>query len=112
MQLTIEIPEELARRLEPERSHLVDIIWRGLGESAPRAKSAVDEVVQFLARRPSPVEVIAFHASDKAQTRLRFLLDKNRDGWLTEAEEAELDTMQTLDELVMLVKLQARGQAA
>ena len=32
MQMTIEIPDELARQLEPERKRLAEIIRRGLSE--------------------------------------------------------------------------------
>ena len=107
MQLTINIPDDLARRVESEREHLVEIIRRGLQEPAPGAESAVEEVIQFLARRPKPEEIVAFHASDKSQARLRALLEKSG---LTEDEEAELDTLETLNDLFALVKLQARRQ--
>jgi hypothetical protein len=111
VQLTIDIPDDLAKRLEPERDRLVEIIRRGLREPAPRAESVVEEVSQFLARRPKTVEVLAFRASEKSQERLRALLEKSRNHLLTEEEEAELDTLETLDDLVALVKLQARGQS-
>lgn len=110
MQLTIEIPDELAKRVESEREHLVEIIRRGLREPARGAESAVQEVIQFLARRPKPEEIVAFHASEKSQARLRELLEKNREDRLTDDEEAELDTMETLNDLFALVKLQARRQ--
>ena len=108
MQLTIDIPDDLARQLEPEREHLAEIIRRGLRGPAPGAESAVEEVIQFLARRPSPEEIVAFHASGKSQGRLRELLERNREGLLTDAEEAELDTMTSLNHLFAHIKLQAR----
>ncbi len=110
MQVTIDLPDDLARRLDPESEHLVEIIRRGLSASAAGAESAVEEVIQFLARRPVPEEIVAFQASEKSQTRLRALLCKSREGSLKGDEEAELDTMETLNDLVALAKLQARRQ--
>jgi hypothetical protein len=108
MQLTIEIPDELAKELEPERERMVEIIRRGLKHSSPGALSAVEEVFEFLGRRPTPQEIISFKPSEKAVKRLRQLLDKNREGSISADEEAELDTLESLDDLFALVKLQAR----
>ena len=110
MQVTIELPDELARQLEPERQHLAEIIRRGLQLRQPGGLSIVEEVFDFLGRRPSPGEIIAFNPSEKSLQRLRELLDKNRESALTAEEEMELDTLQSLNHLFALIKLQARQQ--
>ncbi|MBI2949219.1 MAG: hypothetical protein HYY23_16380 [Verrucomicrobia bacterium] len=110
MQVTIEIHDELARQLEPERQHLADIIRRGLRHRSPGGLSIVEEVFDFLSRQPSPGEIIAFNPSEKSVQRLRDLLDKNRERSLTSDEEMELDTLQALNHLFALIKLQARQQ--
>ena len=110
MQVTIELSDELARQLEPERQHLADIIRRGLRHRLPGGLSIVEEVFDFLGRRPSPGEIVAFNPSEKSVERLRELLDKNREGSLTTEEEMELDTLQSLNHLFALIKLQARQQ--
>ena len=108
MQVTIEIPNELAEQLGPEREHLAEIIRRGLRHPSPGGLSIVEEVFDFLSGRPSPEEIIAFRPSEKSVGRLRELLDRNREGSLTAEEEAELDTLQSLNQLFALIKLQAR----
>lgn len=48
----------------------------------------MDEVLHFLTSTPTPQQIIDFHASDELQERVRYLLDKNRNEWLTDEENA------------------------
>jgi len=108
MQLTIEIPENLAQRLESERERLAEIIESGLRlRKWVGASSLVQEVIDFLARGPRPEEIVAFCPSQAAVERSRELLMHNQDGKLTPAEEAELEEMALLDHLVTLIKAKA-----
>jgi hypothetical protein len=107
MQVTIEIPDKLARQLEPEREHLAEIIQLGLCRRWSNANSLWREIVAFLARGPQPGEIVEFHASEASAERLRELLDKNREGVLSAEEEAELDEMCHLDHLVTALKAEA-----
>lgn len=113
MQMTIDIPDELARQLEPERERLAEIIRRGLSElgmlEGDLGNSALaEEVLAFLARGPQPEEIVAFRPSEKSVKRIRQLLDKNRAGALTAEEEAEMDHIQSLNNLFSLIKVHAR----
>ena len=111
MQMTIDIPDELARQLEPERERLAEIIRRGLGRCEAGALSPVAEVFEFLANHPTPSQIIAFQPSEPSTLRLRKLLDRNRDGALSAEEEAELDTLESLNDFFALIKLRARQEA-
>jgi len=113
MQMTIEIPDELARQLEPERERLAEIIRRGLGELGMLERglgncALAEEVLAFLARGPQPEEIVAFRPSEKSVERIRDLLEKNREGRLNAEEEAEMDYIQSLNHLFSLVKAHAR----
>ena len=66
-----------------------------------------DEVLSFLLSAPTPEDVIAFHASETAQMRLRYLLDANRNGTLSDMERAELDEASQIDHLMILLKAKA-----
>jgi hypothetical protein len=110
MQLTIEIPDELAEKAESERERLIELIQRTLRQPTTGKPGVIQEVFQFLARRPSSEEILAFRPSAQAVERLSDLLDKNREGLLTTDEESELDTMQSLNHLFALLKVQARHQ--
>lgn len=108
MQLTIEIPDGLARRLAPEQDRLAELLESGLRlRDWVGASSLAQEVVSFLARGPRPQEIIEFRPSDTAVERSRELLRRNAAGQLTPAEEAEMEEMALLDHLVTLIKAKA-----
>ena len=71
--------------------------------------SIQDEVLTFLLSSPSSQDILAFHASEASQARLRYLLDANRNGTLTESERAELEEATQLNHFIMLLKAKARG---
>jgi hypothetical protein len=75
-------------------------------EHAP-PNSIQEEVLSFLLSAPTPQDVIAFHASEDAQARLRELLDRNREGRLNDDEHAELEEASQLNHFVMLLKAKA-----
>jgi hypothetical protein len=110
MQLTIEIPDQLARQLEPERERLAEIIARGLRRTWSAGSALRREVISFLARRPSGDEIIAFRPSEAAAARAQELLGRSREGALTPAEDAELDEMCELDRFVALIKAEVLAQ--
>jgi hypothetical protein len=108
MQMTIDIPDKLARQLETERPHLADIIERGLRHRLSEASGLRQEVISFLARGPQSGEIIAFKPSVAAMERVRELLDRNQEGNLKPAEAAEMDEIAELDEMVARIKAEAR----
>ena len=71
-----------------------------------------DEVLEFLLSSPTPQQIIAFHASDTAQARLRYLLDNNRNGTLTDDERAELEEASQINHFVTLLKAKAHQTLA
>ena len=75
--------------------------------AAVEVASITDEVLDFLVSAPTPEQIIAFHASDSAQDRLRTLLDINRSGTLTTEQKAELDEMNRVNHFFILVKARA-----
>jgi hypothetical protein len=90
-ELTIQISDELAQRLEPLQNRLPELLWQLLDvvnlqtTSEPIVKTGVvdipavyQEVIDFLIKRPTPEEIIAFKVSPQAQDQLEVLLAKNR----------------------------------
>lgn len=69
-------------------------------------RSPVQEPAEFLARRPSPEEIMAFRLSEGAIERSRELLDKNAAGTLTDDETHELDRLVVLDDVISLIRSQ------
>jgi len=116
-ELTIQIPDELAERLEPLRNRLPELLSQLVGTGSSSSSLAIAppnlqqlpqaylEVLDFLVTCPTPQAILAFKVSPEAQDRLRSLLDKNREGALTESEVAELDAY-------LMILMKARAMAS
>ena len=63
-----------------------------------------DDLLDLLAESAEAERVLAFRLSAAKQDRLDALLDKNREGTLTTAEAAELDTYERFEHVVRLLK--------
>lgn len=120
VQLTIEIPDDLAQRLAPFQNQLSELFARliattlpgelspGLGlPTATELPPTYLEVLDFLVTRPTSEQLVAFKVSEPSQTRLQTLLQKNRDTSLTPSEIAELNVYEQLDALMTLLKVRA-----
>jgi len=69
MQVIIDIPDDLAKQLEPEREHLAEILRLGLCRRWSNANTLWREIVSFVGRGPKPAEIVQFQASEAAQER-------------------------------------------
>lgn len=108
MQVTIELPDNLAERVSAESPRLAELLARAL-RPKPKGMSALRrEVFSFLARGPKPSEIVAFRPSQGAADRMRELLQRNKEGTLTPADEAEMDEIEEIDHMVSLLKAEAR----
>ena len=108
MQLTIEIPDKLARQMESELEHVAEILEMGLRQRHAHASGLRQEFLAFLARGPQPSEIVAFRPSKAVVERARELLRRNAKGNLSPEEEAEMDELAELDHLITQVKARAR----
>ncbi len=70
-------------------------------------QKSYDEIVDLFARTSS-TEVLAFRPSIESQERVRYLLEQNEAGGLTEDEAGELDRFGELEHLMQLVKARAQ----
>jgi hypothetical protein len=121
-ELTIQIPDELAQRLEPLRNRLPELLSQLVDRTNFSASTMPEvqatsshvpavylEVLDFLIKRPTPEEIIAFKVSPEGQKRLQTLLHKNRETTLTQTEIAELDVYEQLEHLMILLKARANN---
>ncbi|MCB0211978.1 MAG: hypothetical protein KDJ52_21735 [Anaerolineae bacterium] len=110
MQMTLDVPEELAARLSALGDSLPRILELGLREldaSAQFTFEGAAEILEFLARLPTPEEIIALRPSTKLQERIDILLEKNRSEGLSATEEKEWEQYQYLEHLVRIAKAEA-----
>ena len=110
-QLTIEVSDELALRLQPVRNRMLDIIELGLRELQPASNPLANELIEFLSRAPSTEEILAFHPSIRSTTRIEDLLDKKRSSELIPDEEDELNQAEQLDFMMTLIKARTRQRS-
>lgn len=116
--ITLEVPDELAARLASRREQLPRLLslaleWFPAGPPlvssvSPTSHPVFEEMIDFLARGPTPDQIVAFKISPSTQGRLEALLDKNREEGLTEDEAAELDVYEQVNHLLLLLKARAR----
>ncbi len=115
--ITLQVPDKLAERLTAERDRLPQMLeWAlrqfptrpTIPQPATTPALAFTEMVDFLSSHPTTGQILAFKISARAQSRLAELLDKNREAGLSEAENAELDWYEYVNEIMTRLKAQAR----
>ena len=108
--VTVNVPPELAQRLEKLSDRLPDILEMGLRQWQAAGQTGFQgaaEILELLATLPAPEEVLGLEPSAALQARVQTLLEKNRTEGLTAAEEAEWQQYEYLEHLVRLAKGQA-----
>ena len=118
--VTLDLPESLYQQLSRRSQQFQHSIEEELlavltmkirsSETAGHLPPAYNEVIEFLGRGATPQEIAEFRLSATAKARASALLNKNKEGTLTPAEEAELDSYVELEEFMGLLKVQALQQ--
>lgn len=113
MEVTIELPENLAINLQTYKSNLSQIFELELREfnagSSVGYKSIAD-VLEFFAGLPTPEEIIALRPSEELQEKISELLEKNRREGLSEDEEQVWAGYEFIEHLVRIAKAKASSQ--
>lgn len=116
--ITLELPEDLAVRLDPLRDRLPELLSQLLDSKSAEKKFTLSgtvmthpvflELIDFLSARSTAKQVLTHKSSLAAQERLEELLDKNREAGLTAAEEEEMDAYRLVNHVMILLKARAR----
>lgn len=115
-QLTIQVPDELANRLQPILHRLPELLSQLIESHTPELLTLANssdlpttytEVLDFLIQQPTPEQIAKFKVSNQAQNRLETLLEKSRMGTISELENSELEVYEQLDQLMILLKARA-----
>lgn len=110
MEITLNVPDELAIRLQPVEDQLPRILELGLRELSATAQvgfNGAAAVIELLAGLPTPEEIFALRPSEELQKRVSTLLEKNRAGGLSPAEEQEWAQYEYLEHVVRMAKAKA-----
>ena len=106
VQMTLTVSDGLAERLQPLGVGSRPVLEFTLVGCKTVAAATATEVLEFLAQGPTPEEVLAYHASERAQNRLQRLLALNAAGLLGEEEQQELDELQQIEHVIIMLKAQ------
>lgn len=90
MRITLDLPDDLAARLNTVQEKIPQILEFGLRELEviPQSEfSGLSSVLEFLAGLPTPEETLALRPSSALQAQIDSLLEENRTAGLNSAEE-------------------------
>lgn len=110
MQITIDLPEDLVSRLSYLEDKLPQIFELGLRElnaNPQEGFTGAAEVLEFLAKLPTPEEIIALRPSATLQAQISDLLEKSRIQGLTSTEKQIWEQYQYLEHLIRIAKAKA-----
>jgi hypothetical protein len=113
MQLTIDLPENLALSLQSNRQNLSQIFEVGLREfkaSSSIGYKNVADVLEFLASLPTPEEILELRPSEALQAKINELLEISRNEGLNESEQMMWEGYEFIEHLVRLAKSKALSQ--
>lgn len=102
-QITLEIPDELWEKLEPMSDRLPELLALSL-EQPPLPARIYQYILDFIASKPTPEEIIAFRPTPEMEERLKSLLERNKVGKITAAESKELDEYERIQHLMIMLK--------
>ena len=111
IQITMQLPDQLAGQLLPARRWLPAVLELSPACLKTPAAETSAEIIDFLLSKPTQQEVLAYHASERAQRRLQRLLALNEAGLACETEQAELTELERLEHLLITLKAQVAVQA-
>jgi hypothetical protein len=107
MQISVDVPDDLAVRLSSLQDQLPQILELGLREWNADAQSGftgLAQVLEFLANLPSPEEILELKPSPSLQQQVEGLLEKNRTTGLTDEEERLWQQYEYVEHLAQVAK--------
>lgn len=110
MQLTLDISDDLAIRINARSNALPRVLRLGLRELLAEdlgGFKGFSDVLEFLACLPTPQEILALRPSPALQEEMEQLLKKSRDTDLNAEEEEQWRRLEYLEHLVRKAKIHA-----
>ncbi|MGL6345004.1 MAG: hypothetical protein ACRC80_38350 [Waterburya sp.] len=102
-QITIEVPDELSKKLVQLGDRLPELLALSLQQPAIPAH-IYRYIIDFLASEPTPEQIINFRPTPEMQERLSILLNRSQGGKLTFTEQKELDEYERIEHLIVMLK--------
>lgn len=109
MNITLNLPDDLASKLPSSEDELQNILALGMRKwNADRSQPAgFSDLLEALATLPTPEQVLALRPSAAMQQRVHELLEKNRTDGLEPEEELEWQRYEYVEHVMRLAKARA-----
>lgn len=101
--ITLEVPDELSEQLLQIGDRLPELLALSLQQPLLPAK-IYHYILDFLASKPTPEQIVAFRPTAQMQERLNTLLTRGKTGKLTSTEKQELDEYERIEHLIIMLK--------
>jgi hypothetical protein len=111
MQITLDLPDNLAHKLQLLGDRLpaaLDQALQGFLLDETTLGQGERQIIDLLASQPSPEAILAIRPSEALQARVSELLERNKANGLSRDEEAEFDRYMLLEHWVRMAKISAR----
>ncbi len=110
MQITLDLPDDLAARLDKVHDQIPQILEFGLRELEANPQDGfvgLASVLEFLAGLPTPEEILELRPSQMLQEQIDSLLEKSRSVGLTPDEKKVWQSYEYTEHLVRIAKTKA-----
>ncbi len=104
VEITIQVPEALAERIDAVRERLPEVLAIGLKELPPLPNEVYRYVLEFLGSSPSPQAILDFDLTPAMRTRASELLQRECTNQATATDAAELDEYVRIDNILSTLK--------
>lgn len=101
--ITLEVPDELSEQLLQMGDRLPELLALSL-QQPPLPARIYHYILDFLASKPTPAQILAFRPTTEMQERLKTLLTRSKTGELTPREQQELDEYERIEHLIIMLK--------
>ncbi len=101
--ITLEVPDELSEQLLQIGDRLPELLALSL-QQPPLPAQIYHYILDLLASKPTPEQIVAFRPTAQMQERFKTLLTRSRTGELTPTEKQELDEFERIEHLIIMLK--------
>ena len=107
MQITLDIPDDIATTVQDNLPQILALGLREMNANPNNGFSGLTEILHFLAKLPSPQEVLNLRLAPDAQKEIDSLLEKNLTQGFNESDRLLWQHYEFIEHLVRLAKTQA-----
>lgn len=102
--ITLDVPEQIADDLLRHQDRISEVLELGLKQLTPAPAEIYRYIFDFLFSEPKSSEILAFRPTPAMEQRLRQLVQREKDGEITDMERVELDEYERIEHFIVMLK--------